>query len=326
MGAGAGGGEHRKAYFSEAYGGQTQVPPWLFAQRPPTVEEVGGAPGPNGREGGQGGAGGSGGRRITYEYVPPAGTVESWGQDSYGDGAVEEETIRDYGDGCLVDFRDVPHFPDDGEVCHLNAFNNDLRSLGGVGRFSMVVRLTVSSNNLNSLDGCQSLRHLRWLDASANDIEALDCDLSACSSLQWLDLNSNDLKRLDGIENCPRLTFLNVSRNFLTSLQPIQRLVELQWLDASHNDLVDIEAATTSRTLVCLSLAFNNIAGRSVLQFADQPRMQSLILKGNDIPPDICESLESGFGCRPGVTLVLRGNDSDDEEEAAGCCSSCQIA
>jgi len=78
------------------------------------------------------------------------------------DGAVEEETIRDYGDGCLVDFRDVPHFPDDGEVCHLNAFNNDLRSLGGVGRFSMVVRLTVSSNNLSSLDGCQSLRHLRW--------------------------------------------------------------------------------------------------------------------------------------------------------------------
>ena len=85
----------------------------------------------------------------------------------------------------------------------------------------MVVRLTVSSNNLNSLDGCQSLRHLRWLDASANDIEALDCDLSACSSLQWLDLNLNDLKRLDGIENCPRQTFLNVSRNFLTSLQPI---------------------------------------------------------------------------------------------------------
>mgnify|MGYP004255079297 FL=1 len=72
-----------------------------------------------------------GGRRITYEYVPPVGTVESWGQDSYGDGAVEEETIRDYGDGCMVDFRDVPHFPDDGEVCHLNAFNNDLRSLHG---------------------------------------------------------------------------------------------------------------------------------------------------------------------------------------------------
>ena len=117
-----------------------------------------------------------------------------------------------------------------------------------------------------------------------------------------------------------------MSRNFLTSLQPIQRLVELQWLDASHNDLLDIEAETTSRTLVCLSLAFKNIAGMSVLQFADQPRMQSLILKGNYIPPDICESLESGFGSRPGVTLVLGGADSDDEEEAACCCAPCRIA
>jgi len=74
-----------------------------------------------------------------------------------------------------------------------------------------------------------------------------------------------DIASLSGLENCPHLEYLDVSKNHITSLAPLAHLFSLQTLVLNSNQVTDIDPLFHLTRLTRLDLDFNFVTDISPL-------------------------------------------------------------
>ena len=98
----------------------------------------------------------------------------------------------------------------------------------------------------SKLSYCFSLTKLKLLDVSGNQLGCLP-PMSQLTSMTSLNVSVNSLEgelSIPGLENCAKLTVVDVSGNKLTSLASLEaaKLAQLAEVTANHNSLESLSS------------------------------------------------------------------------------------
>jgi len=125
------------------------------------------------------------------------------------------------------------------------------------------------------------------------DMMSLDdvANIEHCVNLEELCIHSTNMTRFDGrkLEKLPMLHTLNLSSNYLTSLEGIGNLESLLSLDVSSNNLTSLSGLSGLHNLTRLTAAYNRISNldglsRQIGKFQVRaPKLMYLDLRGNEI-------------------------------------------
>ncbi|KAL1569569.1 protein kinase superfamily [Salvia divinorum] len=132
--------------------------------------------------------------------------------------------------------------------------------------FPSLQQLSLQFNKLAGILPEFRYKNLAYLDLTKNNISGNFPKFSDCSSLQHLDLSSNRFSGEVGnsLASCSKLTFLNLTNNFLTGALPLLPAATMQYLYLQQNDFQGVVSSSLSdfcSTLIQLDLSFNNFTG-----------------------------------------------------------------
>lgn len=158
----------------------------------------------------------------------------------------------------------------------LDVSDNALTQLDGIPPF--VRELNAQSNQLISLTSWAHLMHLQYLDISNNNLESLD-GLGHLIHLRELRVDSNKLRRLDGIADLDGLISLSARNNVIRQVNldhfRFGRVVDL---DLSENYITSIEGIEEMESLRTLKLD-NNPLNKPLGVSKPMPRLRHLSLR-----------------------------------------------
>ena len=143
----------------------------------------------------------------------------------------------------------------------INLAENRLTSLPqSLGNLIYLEQLLLSKNQIREIpqQSVSQLRNLKMLDLKENKLKQFT-EFPRSEVFDSVILGFNALTHVEGYENCPSLSVLDVKNNKLVSLQPsIYNLKALRTLDISNNDLSDIPSEVGfMKSLVRISLEGN---------------------------------------------------------------------
>jgi hypothetical protein len=131
---------------------------------------------------------------------------------------------------------------DDVEILYLN--DNLLESMmgtqsDGIGQFTSLRWLHLSSNRIKRIEGLENLTNLRTLFLDENLIERID-GLKNQTELRELHLNDNLIERIEGFENLNSLEELSLGQNRIKLIEGIENLVVLRQLHLYDNPVKEV--------------------------------------------------------------------------------------
>jgi protein phosphatase 1 regulatory subunit 7 len=169
--------------------------------------------------------------------------------------------------------------------------NNKLKTINGLGELKSLVKIDLGANKIRVMEGLDGLVNLEELWLGKNKIEEIQ-GIDKLTKLRRLDVQSNRLTIVANLEtqrdvleelylghngitnegasdptglalNFTKLSTLDLSRNFLTSTQPLAHLVTLSDLWLSGNKIEtfdDISHLSTLTELDAIYLEYNPVA------------------------------------------------------------------
>ena len=114
--------------------------------------------------------------------------------------------------------------------------------------------LTPTSLDLSPLASCSRLRRLS-IASSSQEIELSNLRLVPCDALEHVSLDGTQSSDFDRIRDCTRLTFLQLIRTNMTSLEGFERLRHLRALHVRRASVSDISPLRALGALEDLTLA-----------------------------------------------------------------------
>jgi len=124
--------------------------------------------------------------------------------------------------------------------------------------------------------------------AQSSDFDFIvDTNLRAClddsgmtvQSLHTLVCSGKGVQTLEGMEQLPALTNLNVSHNNVSDITPLANVKGLQVLYATNNNIESVAALTDLPELSAISLRSNKLSDADV--FYSLPQLKKLYVQGN---------------------------------------------
>ncbi|MBQ7935903.1 MAG: chitobiase/beta-hexosaminidase C-terminal domain-containing protein [Clostridia bacterium] len=122
-----------------------------------------------------------------------------------------------------------------------------------------------------------ALSALTLTDCGLSDTDLTS--LSACNQLMQLDISRNHVTSLDPIRSLIYLEYLNAADNDIISASALTEFPLLNYLDLSDNGLSDLEAVSGLTELTVLHIPRNRISDLTPL--TDLPKLTQLSLAGN---------------------------------------------
>lgn len=118
------------------------------------------------------------------------------------------------------------------------------------------------------------------------------------NTLIELNLSHNHIERIPNFEDLDRLEYLNLSWNFISSLNGARKIKSLTELYLAHNRVSEIESLAFCENIVLLDVAYNKISNLTVLNgLAQAKSLKALDIEGNSV------THLSGF--KEKITLLL---------------------
>lgn len=205
---------------------------------------------------------------------------------------------------------------------NLEADGNGITDLSPIADLVNLKYLSLSENSITSVEALSKLTQLTTLYMGRNQISDIS-PLAGLTELKTLSLESNCSSELDAngneiwkglsditaVEGLTSLTWLNISHNIITSIEPASSLFYLEYLNAASNNIADIEYMRGSRVRV-LNLEYNRLSRYDAILEMD--RLEEIMYQGNPnndvlaleiflfmrdhpgqpLPPDLAEELE----------------------------------
>ncbi|KAH9586561.1 Leucine-rich repeat [Trypanosoma melophagium] len=142
-----------------------------------------------------------------------------------------------------------------------------LRTLRHTRNLFLCCRNLLSFSNIRYLE---YMTQLNSLNVHMNGISRIEC-LGHLQHLTELDISANELRAVDegAFKGLRQLKRLNLSSNFLTSINGFQHLPSLEWLSLSFNELTDLRGLRLlpcPKLLLHLDVCGNKIATLSELE------------------------------------------------------------
>jgi len=199
----------------------------------------------------------------------------------------------------------------------LRIVSNKLSSL------TNLTSLVMKNNQLSQLPDCiNSLTKLKLLDISGNNFSRVPT-ISQLSQLTTLNLSLNKLEgdlEIPGVDQCTKLTIVDVSSNSLTSLASLEtaKLPQLSELVANHNQLESLasEVASNWSAIKRLDLSNNNL--KTVpSQLPSLSKMKDLSLINNPLSDKRLRKLCEQKGTKS-VLDYIKANGGKDEKSGKG--------
>lgn len=201
----------------------------------------------------------------------------------------------------------------------LNYQNNSITRIEHLGGLPNLIFLDLYSNEISRIDGLQSVPTLRVLMLGKNHIQKVE-GLEPLRKLDVLDLHSNKIERLQGISHLSSLRVLNLAGNCLDRLDAdaLRGLSSLIELNLRRNSLSSVPPLECTPSLQRLFLSSNSIADPNGLQhLGSAPSLVELALDGNPIALAVDYRFRVIGLCRSLRHLDLR-RLSDEERARAG--------
>lgn len=133
----------------------------------------------------------------------------------------------------------------------VNLQRNKLKRVIGISRFNNLTELNLSRNKLIEFSSeIQYLNKLETLYMNQNNIRSIPEGIFPnLTNLKYLKLNTNCLAKLPSdINQCTSVTYLDLSKNYLQSIQPLVGLPKLRTLLVEKNRLMDLPSELFQRS------------------------------------------------------------------------------
>lgn len=154
---------------------------------------------------------------------------------------------------------DLSPLGDSEKMIMLMASHNQISDLTPISKNTGLNRLKVSYNQLTSLAGCESMIELIELQADNNALTGV-WEIRNCGSLGILNLNRNQISDLSPLEHqLPYLTAFCIAQNQITSLKMLTDCPEIKAVMADHNKLKDLAGLEDKQKLNAVLVSDNEI-------------------------------------------------------------------
>ena len=178
--------------------------------------------------------------------------------------------------GCLSGFKHLKF---------VDLSKNNLTNLEGLSSMESIVKLNVSENSITALpnelnDTC--FRFLEELDLSKNKLKS--AKITFAPALKRLNVSFNEISILE-VEDLPKLEFLDLRKNAVSSISGLQNLIWLSQIYAAENKFTSLRDFSHHRSLKTLHLRANPITDSNF----DLPVVEYLNLRQTSLthPPSI---------------------------------------
>ncbi|MBE7065583.1 MAG: leucine-rich repeat domain-containing protein [Ruminococcaceae bacterium] len=139
----------------------------------------------------------------------------------------------------------------------LDLSNNGLTDVTSLSKITNLETLIVSKNKLTDLSSVAECSKLAYIDASGNYYEVMDDETYFYTGY--------GIKDLSFTKKLSNLSYINVSMNMVTSLDPLAKLTSLRSLYADDNYITDIGCLKSNPNIQLLSVRRNYIKDFSVV-------------------------------------------------------------
>ena len=172
----------------------------------------------------------------------------------------------------------------------LSADENGITDLSPLAGLVNLKKLSIEGNVVSSMEGLSRLTQLEEIRAGKNHITDIS-QLEGLVNLKTLSLESNcfiekepyaekGLADITALESLTSLRWLNISYNYVNSLEPLSKLPNLEYLNASNNSITDMECMRGSG-VKRLDLGYNKI--QRVDAILEMPALEEFWYQGNKL-------------------------------------------
>ncbi|MBP3391296.1 MAG: leucine-rich repeat domain-containing protein [Clostridia bacterium] len=183
----------------------------------------------------------------------------------------------------------------------LNASGNMITDLSPLTGLACLKVLDVQNNRLKDISPLSTCIGLESLNVASNyhiNSETMNeqgiADVSCVANmpnLHTLIAANNVITTLEGVETLTQLEYVDVTQNYLMTLDPLAGCTALTTLIAEHNNLLDLKAFENHKTLETLNVQLNRL--HYVPEILTMPALKTFLYEGNQIldyrPIDIFE-------------------------------------
>ncbi|MBR5280566.1 MAG: leucine-rich repeat domain-containing protein [Clostridia bacterium] len=173
----------------------------------------------------------------------------------------------------------------------LNASGNMITDISPLAGLACLRVLDVQNNRLTDLSAlatCTGIESLNiasnyHLDATGLQEEGI-ADLrfvGNMSDLHTLIASNNVIATLEGVEQLSKLKYVDITQNYVMSLEPLAGCANLQTLLAENNNLLDLKALENHAALEVLNVRINRI--HYVPEILTMPALKEFQYEGNQI-------------------------------------------
>ena len=142
-------------------------------------------------------------------------------------------------------------------------------------------KLYAAGNGLLSTKGIENCTLLYEVDLSGNKLSDITVLAKSAEKLKKVNLADNEISDLSALKNGSMITFLNVEKNKIQSLDIIENMTELITLDASDNELTSFNNYDCKK-LTFIDLSNNKISVLEKIELTDENYVK-LYLQNNEI-------------------------------------------
>lgn len=125
----------------------------------------------------------------------------------------------------------------------------------------------------------EDLQYVTALSINGRGVQDIS-SIAYMTSLNSLDISNNYIVSLEPLRNLKKLSYLNITGNLVTDLSPIQSL-SLSQLHCAYNQISSVSPLSGMTSLVALDISNNMISDVSPL--AGLSRLSTLFIQGNNI-------------------------------------------
>ena len=156
----------------------------------------------------------------------------------------------------------------------LDLSDNMLTDLSGIGSLTMLKTLILSKNRIADISPLSTLKSLTYVDLSYNyglnsdNTERGISDLSplyGITTLETLIAGYNLITDLQGIENMTALKYIDLTDNFVTSVEFLAKVPNLKTVILHCNALTSLNEFKNNKTIKVLDVSLNMITNFDVI-------------------------------------------------------------
>lgn len=173
----------------------------------------------------------------------------------------------------------------------LNASGNMITDLSPLAGLACLKNLDVQNNRLTDISSLATCVGIESLNIASNyHIDGITMNEQGVSditfvrempNLHTLIASNNVITTLEGVETLTKLTYVDVTQNYLMNLTPLAGCTALKTLYAENNNLLDLQALAGHASLEVLNVRVNRI--HYVPEILTMPALREFQYEGNQI-------------------------------------------